>query len=161
MSTNRFAQGLAALSLFALAASVHAQRAALVSDVDTPIRVPYQETVTGSCQFLTCPMFFSPVATGRRREVDFVSCELVTGASSSIYYVELKSLAAGGASYGPTPRIFLPVTVYPGPAGAGRYSTTANVLAFYAAGTIPMVEALTSTTLQEVYCTMSGREVAI
>ena len=148
---------LLTLAGFMLAGAASAQtRPALVQDVDSDARAPWQEAQVVACQFAgDCAMTgFTTVAAGRRRVIEYVTCIIsMTGGSGVV-----QTLSLNATSFR-TPRAFFPTTA--APATPGTYIGGGTTLIYFNAGETPRLDAFTSLPASQIICTMTGREVAV
>jgi hypothetical protein len=127
---------LAAAFTHLLPATAHAQKPALVRNVDEPGRAPYQHSVHFSQTFSTCQSFiclvsFPPVPAGYRLVVTHASASyaLVAGGSDAAVY-----LGADGDIVSNT--LLLPVAVN---SGSNFYYTSSPVTYFVEPGSTPYI----------------------
>lgn len=141
---------ITAAVLAVTAGPVFAQRAALVQNIDDSLRNPYQEVKSMLCS-VSCTLEFSKVPPGRRRVVENVSCR--TTSTSPIAEVALL------ANPDHSGRVFIPVER--SLTGGVFYYARLATQYFYAAGEAPLVTSVGEAPVGSLWCTLSGREIAV
>ncbi len=136
-------------------ASVFAQKAALVQNIDDGIRAPYQAAASASgCNYPgNCAIVFPAVPAGHRHMIEQISC-----------YVSLK---AGGSLNAPlflSSQAFRAERAYLAPQWVASltYISNAPALLYYEAGEQPRVDAYSAGGAYSSFsCTLSGRDVTV
>ncbi len=146
---------IALLGLLALSGTASAQRATLTQDTESDARSPYQEGIFHSCPYAgDCAMLFSPVAAGKRRVIEYVSCVFAVTGGAGVQTVSLNSQGFRNA------RGFFQIqsSAY----APGTFIVNSPTLLYFNAGEIPRIDAYTSGgTVSDAVCTLTGREITL
>jgi hypothetical protein len=136
-------------------AGAPAARAALVQIADDRAHGAYQEGGLANCTFAgVCTVSYSPVPAGHRRLVEHMSCSVYVPSPGIVRYVALL------ANTFALPRDFFPMTR--SPADPAQWFVNSPTLLSFAAGESPVAYAFADNgPIQELFCTISGRDIVL
>ena len=152
---NAAAKPRAALTANATPAATTAPRAALVQIVDDTAHAPYQEGGLSNCTFAgVCTVLFSAVPAGHRHVVEHFSCSVYVPSPGVPRYVALLSNQFS------LPRDFSALSR--SPADSAQWFVNNATLLHFEAGEAPVAYAFAdSGPIQELFCTVSGRDILL
>jgi hypothetical protein len=152
---NAAAKPRAAATAQLKAAAATAPRAAQVQIADDDAHAPYQEGGLSNCTFAgVCTVLFSVVPAGHRHLVEHLSCSVYVPAPGVPRYVALLSNQFS------LPRDFSPLSR--SPADSAQWFVNNATLLSFEAGEAPVAYAFAdSGPIQELFCTVSGRDIVL
>ncbi len=132
-----------------------APRAAQVQVVDDSAHAPYQEGGLSNCTFAgVCTVLFSVVPAGHRHVIEHFSCSVYVPAPGVPRYVALLSNQFS------LPRDFSPLSR--SPADPAQWFVNNATLLHFEAAEAPVAYAFAdSGPIQELFCTVSGRDIVL
>ena len=152
---NPVVKARAALKANATPAATTAPRAALVQIADDSAHAPYQEGGLSNCTFAgVCTVTFSTVPAGHRYVVEHFSCSVYVPAPGVPRYVALLPNTFA------LPRDFSPLSR--SPADGAQWFVNNPTLLHFEAGEAAIAYAFAdSGPIQELFCTVSGRDIVL
>jgi len=152
---NAVARPHAAPTAQVKAATTTVPRAAQVQIADDEAHAPYQEGGLSNCTFAgVCTVLLSVVPAGHRHVVEHFSCSVYVPGPGVPRYVALLSNQFS------LPRDFSPL--YRSPADPAQWFVNNATLLSFEAGEAPVAYAFAdSGPIQELFCTVSGRDIVL
>ena len=152
---NAVAKPRIALTANVTPAVTTAPRAAQVQITDDTAHAPYQEGGFSECTFAgVCTVSFAVVPAGHRHVIEHFSCSIYVPAPGILRYVALLSNQFS------LPRDFSPLSR--SPADPAQWFVNNATLLHFEAGEAPVAYAFAdSGPIQELFCTVSGRDIVL